>query len=237
MENFKETKQEENLSPQPSPTPQPTPSLAPQPSSKKNYLLIGVIVAIVVVIVGAGILVFLSKKETRPQTPEAKETEALPVNPTTDWQTYRNEELGFVIDYPRDWGYTILESPNSPIVFAPKGIIADIERSLEGIRDKSLTIMFTLYDKELYEKGILPYREEPNEFIHTTSVVVDVGETKAIYYVSERLQERFGYKVGEKTVTVDLELDNGYLSIHLFDEQHLNVLSQILSTFRFIEQE
>jgi len=73
MENLK---QEEALPPQSPSVPQPTPPFTPQSSSKKNYLLIGIIVAIVI---GIGTFVLLTQKEVPPLIPEPVDTSSLPV--------------------------------------------------------------------------------------------------------------------------------------------------------------
>ena len=86
MENFEETKQEENL--------------PLQSSSKGKYVLIAGIIA---VIVGAGILVLLAQKESLPQTPEVISPDVITQDETANWQTYRNAEFGFEMEYPEDW--------------------------------------------------------------------------------------------------------------------------------------
>ena len=95
MEDLEQIEQEEKLS--------------PQPSLKRKYLLIGVIIALAILIGGAGILVLLMQKEAPSQVPEAKEPDVItkevlpeesPLDETADWHTYRSEKFGFEFEAP-----------------------------------------------------------------------------------------------------------------------------------------
>ena len=76
-------------------------------SAKTNWKFIG-IVAVIAILIGGGILVLSSQKETPPQfseitKPGTKPSEELPVDETASWQTYRNEEFDFEGKYPETW--------------------------------------------------------------------------------------------------------------------------------------
>ena len=46
---------------------------------------------------------FFPEKETHLSKPSEKTEEVVTEDETTDWKTYRNEEYGFEIKYPKDW--------------------------------------------------------------------------------------------------------------------------------------
>ncbi len=167
-------------------------------------------------------------------------TGLLPKDETADWQTYNNgtlelisEKIGFTMKYPYDWDYTVIGTKSPMVFFGPKDIIKNLEAG-ESTEDKSLGIMISAYDQMLYDGGILPYRKS-NEYLSVTSANIEVDGIQGINYVYERLVSRLGYQKEDKTITVDLALDNGYLSIHLFNYQNLDIFQKILSTFKFFE--
>ena len=203
-----------------------------------KYILILLILA---VLVGGGILVWVEKQEVPSiELFEIKKPEKIvkeeprPENETANWKTYRNEEYGFEIKYPEDWDWTIIkEVPNYPIMFGPEDIIAKVRESLQNIEnDKDLTLWITVYDKMLFERGILPYREKSTGYIKVTSSEINVGGAKGMHYTTEFLEDKGNYKKGEKTITVDLPLDGNYLSLHLFDYQYSDIFEKILSTLK-----
>ena len=160
---------------------------------------------------------------------------------TTDWEIYNNEvlkfgfeKIGFTMKYPESWDYTTKYDPF--IFFGLRDIIKDLELG-EDVGDKSLGIIIQAFDKATYEKGVLPYKMKSNRYLSTTSSNFEVDGVHGIYYVVDHLVNRLGYQEGDKTVTVDLVLDDGYLSIHLFNYQNLDMFNQMLSSFRFLEEE
>jgi hypothetical protein len=159
---------------------------------------------------------------------------------TADWKTYENETLkflikkiGFVMKYPGSWDYTVIGEYSPQVFFGPQNTIKDLKTG-KSVDDKSLGVMISAYDKILYERSILPYRKS-NEYLSITSSNVTVDEASGVKYTSEYSVSKTGYQKGDKTITVDLKLSDGYLSIHLFNYQNLDLFQQMLSTFRFLQ--
>ena len=90
MENLEEIKQIEQEE-----------TLLPQHSSKRKYLLIG-IVATIAILVGGGVFLFLntSQQQTGPSGQKTVFPQAEEIKKeidTSNWQTYRDEEFGFEV--------------------------------------------------------------------------------------------------------------------------------------------
>ncbi|MCH7604685.1 hypothetical protein IID24_01725 [Patescibacteria group bacterium] len=136
MENFEESeqiKQEETL--------------PPQSSCKKKYLLIGAIAVLVVLVVGAGILMLLPQKETKiptlvetlptpkVQEPDVITQEVLSVDPTANWQTYRNEKYGFFFSYPEE----LITSGGRPVEEPFWSSVKTYDTEVAGLEDWSVS--------------------------------------------------------------------------------------------------
>jgi len=162
------------------------------------------------------------------------------IEKTANWKTYENETLkfltekiGFVMKYPSNWNYTTIGKYTPQVFFGPRNTIEDLNAG-RSVNDKSLGIMISAYDKILYERSILPHRKS-NEYLSITSSSTTVDGISGIKYTSEYLVSKAGYQKGDKTITLDLKFSDGYLSIHLFNDQNLDLFQQMLSTFRFAE--
>lgn len=100
---------------------------------KTNWKFIGIVV-ILAVIFGGGMW-FLSKptlekpimpeEEIKEVTEEVEVSEEIIEDATADWQTYRNEEYGFEVKYPRDW--TVKEDTlANEINFGERGLVTGV---------------------------------------------------------------------------------------------------------------
>ena len=71
-----------------------------QGKTNVKYLFVVIILAIL----AGGLMVGISKITECPcWWPSSQPQQALPIDETADWQTYRNEEYGFEIKYPQVW--------------------------------------------------------------------------------------------------------------------------------------
>lgn len=81
---------------------------------KKSIIVLVIVVALVVV---GAVWAFNTNRAVAPENGVVQNGEV----DTSDWQTYRNEELGFEFRYPKEWGEVIV-SPVTPIVSMVIGI-------------------------------------------------------------------------------------------------------------------
>ncbi len=86
--------------PQPIQTDPPTTPVTP-PSKFKNLLFILLAVVVVALLGTGGYVAYQRVANNNPPSPSPTPTES--PDPTADWETYVNEEVGFSIQYPNKW--------------------------------------------------------------------------------------------------------------------------------------
>lgn len=125
-----------------------------------------VLVALVILIV-AGVLVYW-------QQPKNSENPSQPVNqsqaPTSDWQTYRNEQYGFEMQYPADWNVESEKQSNTGAE------MITIYKEFSGPN-------ISIFPKGEFDSGSGP---EPGSQILTTSLAekkaVKIDSNGQVYY-------------------------------------------------------
>lgn len=79
---------------------------------KKQYLTI---ITVLIIALGAGVFVWQKQRNQVQEQPKQEEVVKADVSTdidTSDWKTYRNEEYGYSIDYPRSWFVEETEAAN-----------------------------------------------------------------------------------------------------------------------------
>jgi hypothetical protein len=216
--------------------------------NKKGFSIISIIVIVLVVVAGGALTLqyWPTSVDQEPITQDQEDSDQPVVedditvdeivDETSDWETYRNEEYGFEIKHPENWSYTQLEVLNDSIIFGPEDIIIKIEQSLDNITsDKLFLLMFTSYDSNLYERGILPYRRQSNEFIKVSFSDVSLNGLNGTHYISEFIKDKGSYIKGDKTATVDVLINDNYISIKLSDYQYNDIFKEVFSSLRSLE--
>jgi len=184
-------------------------------SAKTNWKFIGIITILGVLVIG-GILMLPIQKEV-PSKVQIAKSETLPVDPTANWQTYRNEEFGFEVAHPSGWriiesfpGRTahmnLEERPRSFGFFSPD----ELDSSGAGVQfyiDPSIIV--------------------DNCLVAESGLIKSNGGNNNIYGLpggNERIRE----------VYLCSPSGTGVYRV-ISTEAKQNILNQILSTFRFIE--
>ena len=169
--------------------------------SKKIFLIIGIIVFIIII----GVLgyVFLIKPAQESKTADNLLNES---NSIADWKTYRNEELGFEIKYPKSIDgieYKIIEKEDIEYGESIKHIIFQVPTNSKIYNGSTERFIVSIYPISAWEKRLLE-GETPTELIRNDNFVfTEIG----------------WQDVPEDLMNVDFKI------------------SQILSTFKFIEAE
>lgn len=240
----------------PAPTVNPPPPVTSVP--KKNFPLILVVVLILVAI-ASGIVIgkyFLGQKaspSTNQVVPTLTQPTLIPTptpDLTADWKTYRNKEFGFEFKYPADWKLNELKNPPfRNIIYG----IANIDtqqpsNAMSGGPSPKIipySINISILQNNTNESG-------KNFIINTLGFSGQLDQS--IYLLEETIS---GYKCFKSTTIPDMFGRHDYFFESKDKSKYINfsyspvwgeiqkeektetylLFTQILSTFKFLEQQ
>ncbi|MFC1751548.1 hypothetical protein ACFLY5_00175 [Patescibacteria group bacterium] len=151
-------------------------------------------------------------------------------NIASDWQTYRNEELGFEFEYPDDW--FIYERENEKRVYI-QTVTGEVTKASKPTDFKRIWISY-LFDTSKEQKE-QPTTEFPGIKTYTLSnngIPMDIYEYDGGIDLPEISMEAYWSNNGYK-YRADCASEVGQGNA----KQQVGVLKKILSTFKFIEPE
>ncbi|MEK7510506.1 MAG: hypothetical protein AAB567_03070 [Patescibacteria group bacterium] len=211
----------------------------PKSATKTNWKLIGITVVLALVL--GGVLISWQMQPAAPmqQTPPppvstpSPQPQAINNQQSTidmsDWQTYRNDEFGFEFQYPKEFA----ESQDC------KARMSKVQKNVVDIGNRTDVSVVGSKGLNLEDFVAADFILESLFDIHRSEQIV--GEEKAIT-ISYRVEGtgRFGtvtyVKHADKIYRFDYLAGVDCSVAYATDMSELDVLNQILSTFRFVEE-
>jgi len=167
---------------------------------KTNWKLL-LIIIILAIIVGGGALWYVKRPEQPYQPPEIKKSE------TASWKTYKNEEYGYEIKYPKDWELTGSEGKTN--ISYPYKVM--------GIEVRDITLADFIKEYEKPDMG--------EKIIKQEDYVLDNIE-------GVKLTATTGLGIDRNYIFIIKNNKSYIIDFYDFEPLHLN----IISTFKFLEE-
>ena len=199
-------------------------------------IAIGIILVLAILVGGFTLWQYGEIDKEESNIPEAQLPEKEEVKDETDgWQTYRNEEYGFEVKYPKEWvcetstiGDTVISSNFTPtrIFFR---IFNESTTSLKKFAelDESIYLNSFLESIEISESELNGITTVKKTAFHKTAKE-NVKEKVVVYYLEN----------GERKIALYWRDGNAeWLGLVDEYEKDREIRNQMLSTFKFIEEE
>ncbi len=228
------------VTPQSQPTPPVSepmlPSIPPElPKTFPKWIIIGIILLLLAATSVFAYKYYQLKQPTfNPQptpTPQTTNINPSPTpDPTANWKTYTNDEFKFSLRHPNSWDTKMLGSDNSKtLIIAPQDTIVKLPN--EGFGGGSfLTLSVNFYK----QPQSTPKTDESQLISQVSSITLD--HKPAQRYTTQILQDLPGFSKGDVIDTVVIENNGLYLKIDFMKKEYKTIFDQILSTFKFTEE-
>lgn len=214
---------------QPSPTVPPPPPIPEQPKSNYQKPLIGILALLIVIILGvAGYFYFQNQELQKKMIQTLPTTTPFPsatTDPTANWKTYINNQIGISFSYPQE-------------------LIYSYDKFTDFISDKSLSGNLLIQNFD----GSRPRQEEVSDFQIAIFVSKDEGKTLEQYAQNAGSKSMQKIKVGgldaikgasiqknTEVPTIWVKSSSNLFTIQFSNPKSINSLwfDQILSTVKF----
>lgn len=195
---------------------------------KRKSIIIAMIILVFMVIGSGGIFAwqyFWAPEEKAPKEEVVKDE-------TADWKTYRNEEYGFEVKHPAGWTLRVRDTVDPTFEFSgEEGIFVVLPRGLEVPPFRRLG-QGELSNAQLTQEDegrVVEYKTQEGEVL---------GYSVRFNIVPTSWEERFGSLNVQVKVEDVREYQHEGLEIPIsaeVSENNVELIIQILSTFRFLE--
>lgn len=196
--------------------------------NKNISTTIGLIVIVIAAIIVAGVLAW---QEGWIGQFVAAPTPAPTPDETVNWKTYKNEEYGFEIKYPNQWG-NISDASNADIYQSGDNIIFNPTE----FEEQFLATGYPFLEMNIREN---PQKLDVESFYFPFTQAYETKEQFKTDIIMKQVKDISYYQIptphGE-LITV-ISLDSNFLEFfhHTLTSEQLAVFNQMLSTFRFVE--
>lgn len=157
------------------------------------------------------------------------------------WQTYHNEEYGYEVSYPGDWKISDALAPFEVILYPPGYYMKSIPDNEWFL--VSIIVHEYEYKESWREKAMAVMAEDDDDIVTKT----DFQEREAFRLTKcpDNLWGMIGYNYceesiffphpKEKNIVIDVSITMAPYQKENEQEMILNLLNQILATFRFLD--
>ena len=213
------------------------------PATKKNHWIIILIAFIAIIFIGSIFILLLNSQKSIPTPPSSiSPTQSPLTDETANWNTYRNEKLGYEFKYPDSLSVTERGDFGENYIIA---VVTDMELEEGAVYPKLIYELvpstFTQEggDPAIYKGFILDVREIP-EYQRVEKYTDEKLENGMYISRYEQSFESGGYKGVKLSATIRNKTYNKQMSfIADFEgskKQYYKIFDQILSAFKFTDQ-